>query len=102
MVALRGKKWYILKQARYVTLPDHGRSIFFEILAKTVEKRDVIGVVRLSCNLPLMLHVCSPFCGPTLAFTTLLTQCTPYLRPVPTVLPTTFTNPSLPHSPEVP
>ena len=40
--------------------------------------------------------------APTVAFTTLLTQCTPYLRPVPTVLPTTFTNPSLPHPLEVP
>ena len=37
-----------------------------------------------------------------MAFTTLLTQCIPYLRPVPTVLPTTFTNPSLPHPLEVP
>ena len=34
--------------------------------------------------------------APTVAFTTLLTHCTLYLRPVPTVLPTTFTNPSLP------
>ena len=64
MVALKRTGEYVLKQARYVTLPDHDHSIFFEILAKTVEKRDVIDVVRLSCNVPLTLHVSSPLCGP--------------------------------------
>ena len=50
-----------------------------------------------SCWLSALLSA-----APTVAFTTLLTQCTPYLPLVPTVLPTTFTNPSLPHPPEVP
>ena len=40
--------------------------------------------------------------APTVAPTTLLTQCTPYFRPIPTVLPLTFTNPLLPLSPEAP
>ena len=74
----------------------------FEILAKTAEKRDVIDVVHLSCDVPLMLNACSPLRGSTVPFTTLLTQCKPYFRPIPTVLPSTFTNPSLPHSPEAP
>ena len=40
--------------------------------------------------------------APTVAFTTLLTQCTPYLPLVPTVMPTTFTNPSPPPSTRCP
>ena len=40
--------------------------------------------------------------APTIAFTTLLTQCTPYLPLVPTVMPTTFTNPSPPPSTRYP
>ena len=64
MVTLRRTKGHFLKQARYVTLPDHDDIIIFEILAKTVEKRDVMDVIRLSCDVPLMLNVCFPLCGP--------------------------------------
>ena len=38
--------------------------------------------------------------APTVASATLLTQYTPYFRPIPTVLPSTFTNPSLPLHPK--
>ena len=76
----------------------------FEILAKTVEKRDVIDVA--SSSFLAMCHSCWMSAllsaAPTVAFTTLLTQCTPYFRPIPTVLPSTVTNLSLPHSPEAP
>ena len=63
MVALKRTKGFVLKHARYVTLPDHDRNIYLK-LAKTAEKRDVIDLVRLSCNVPLILNVCSPLCGP--------------------------------------
>jgi len=58
--------------------------------------------VVFSSNVPLVLDVCSPLCGPTIASTTLITQCTPYFRPIPTVLPLTSTNPSLPIPSEAP
>ena len=64
MVALKRRKGYVLKLARYVTLPDHDHYIFLKSSAKTVQKLDVMDVVRLSCNVPLMLNVCFPLCGP--------------------------------------
>ena len=50
-----------------------------------------------SCSVSVLLSE-----APTAAFTTLLTQCTPYLHPIPTVLSTTFTVHSPPHPIEVP
>ena len=44
-----------------------------------------------SCWMSALLSV-----APTVAFTTLPTQCTPYLPLVPTVMPATFINPSPP------
>ena len=44
-----------------------------------------------SCWMSALLSV-----APTVAFTTLLTQCTPYLPLIPTVMPATFINPSPP------
>jgi len=40
--------------------------------------------------------------APTVAFTILLTQCTPYLPLIPTVVPATFINPSPPPSTRCP
>ena len=50
-----------------------------------------------SCTVSVLLSE-----APTAAFTTLLTQCTPYLHPIPTVLSTTFTVHSPAHPSEVP
>ena len=51
----------------------------------------------LSCWMYALLSA-----APTVASATLMTHCTPYFRPVPTVLPLTSTNPSLPLSSEAP
>ena len=37
MVALKRRKGYVLKLARYVTIPDHDHNIFLKSSAKTVE-----------------------------------------------------------------
>ena len=68
MAALRRTKKYFFKWTHYLTLPDSWPQHFFEILAKTAEKRDVIDLVDFSCDVPLMLNVCLLSAAPTVAF----------------------------------
>ena len=59
MVALKRTKSCILRQARYVTLPDLEHSIFLNL----AKNRDVMDVVHLSHDVLLILSICSPLCG---------------------------------------
>ena len=60
MVALKRRKGYILKLARYAALPDHHHSIFLKTSAKTVGFRDVMAVICLFLPCATLLTVCSP------------------------------------------
>ena len=102
MAALRRTKRYFFKQTQYLTLPDRDHSIFLKTSHKPPKNHET----RSICLFLAMFLLCWMYAllsaAPTVASTTLITQCTPYFRPIPTVLPLTFTNPSLPLSSEAP
>ena len=52
MVALKRRKGYILKLARYATLPDLDHSIFSKNVGENGRFRDVMDVICLSCHVP--------------------------------------------------
>ena len=95
-------KGNVLKQARYVALTDRVQIIISKSLEKRLQNGDIMDEVYLSEMWQSSSVSVSPSAASISAFTTLLPQCTPYLSPVPTTLPTTSTNPSLPHPPDVP
>ena len=63
MVALKRRKRYVLKLARYVTLPDHDHSIF-ENIGENSRFRDVMDLICFFLPCATLLTVCSPLCGP--------------------------------------
>ena len=97
MDTLKTAKRYVLKQARYVVLTNREHIVILKSLEKWLKNGDVMDVVHISH----MWHSSSlsnlPSTTPDMTLITLLLQCPPYLYPVPTILPTTFTYLSLPH-----
>ena len=64
MDTLRRAKWYVLKQARYVTFTDLDLSIVSNLRQKTVKDRDVTKCSSFSYNLAVVLSACYPSCSP--------------------------------------
>ena len=76
--------------------------IIFKILQQRPKNCDVMIVVHPLAMWQMFLVSTLLSAASTAASTTLLTQCTSHLHPVPTRLLNTSTNPSMSHSPEVP
>ena len=76
--------------------------IFFKILQQRPKNRDVMNMVHHLKMWQVFLVSTLLSAASNAASTTLLTQCTSHLHPVPTRLLSTSTNPSISHSPEVP
>ena len=91
-----------LRQARCVALTDRAQMLILRSLKKRLKNGDVMGVVRFSHMWHSSYMYTFPSTTSSMALTTLLLRCPPYLNPVPTILPTTFTYPSLSHPHDVP
>ena len=91
-----------LKISPICSVPELAHDIFFKFLQQRPKNRDVMNVVHHLTMWQVFLVSTLLSAASTAASTTLLTQCTSHLHPVPTRLLNTSTNPSMSHSPEVP